>query len=516
MKKNSITRLISGIVSLGLIALLMVACAPEATETLPVESNQDAIDTAVAQTLTAEPTDTPYILPTEIPPEPTATEMPTITPEPTSTLEPTSTPTLPPTATPISGDPAVVFGDPTWIDEFENRANWGTFDNDCFQSQITDGQYIINGKLAMTCWELTWPEIYNFYLEAEVETTEQCPGDAVYGLLFRAPDTDSGYLYGLTCDGRFLMASWDGESRSGTTYVPLTADPAINGGREQTNRIGVWAQENRYALYVNGVYMTEVVDNSFLEAGKFGIAVRAGANDTPVTVTYDSIAYWDLEGTPPPKPTSGPIAPPPTATPIPGDPSEILGAATWRDKFDNTNNWTLFDNTCFKSEIVDGKYQMTGKRASSCWEVSWPLVQNFYLETLIEFTETCPDNGRAGLFYRSPENDQGYLFGISCDGMFTASNWDGEMDSGARLVPLTPYDGIETGSGAVNRIGVAVVGDTHVYYINGEEVARIQDDTFTAEGRFGYYVRAGIEGTEPLLLVVRFDDLAYWDLDEPE
>ncbi|HBX70478.1 MAG TPA: hypothetical protein DEH25_14130 [Chloroflexi bacterium] len=516
MNSKSILKLLRGVVFLSLFAILVVACTSAETALPSTGSDQEVINTAVALTLAAQPTDTPYIVPTEALPQPTATEAATVTEAPTATPEPTSTPILPPTATLISGDPAAMLGAPTWIDEFETRTHWGTFDNDCFKSQISDGQFIMNGKLATTCWELTWPEIYNFYLEATVETSEQCPGDAAYGLLFRAPDTDSGYLYGLTCDGRFIMASWDGETRSGTTYVPLTANPAINGGREQTNRIGVWAQDNHYALYVNGLFMTDVVDNSYLEPGKFGIAVRAGANDTPVTVAYDSIAYWDLEGNPPPKPVQGPIAPPPTATPIPGDPSEILGAATWKDKFDNANNWTLFDNTCFKSEIVDGKYQMTGKRASSCWEVSWPLVQNYYIETLVEFTETCPDNGRAGLFYRSSENDKGYLFGISCDGKFIASNWDGEAETGAQLVPYTPYNGIVTGAGKVNRLGVAVVGNVHVYYINGKEVARIEDDTFTEEGRFGFYVRGGIETTEPLPMLVRFDDLAYWDLDEPE
>jgi hypothetical protein len=148
--------------------------------------------------------------------------------------------------------------------------------------------------------------------------------------------------------------------------------------------------------------------------------------------------------------------------------------------------------------------------------VTWPLIQNFYLETLVEFTDACPDNARAGLYYRSPENNQGYLFGISCDGRYTASNWDGDMDTGARLVPYTVHDEIETGPGAINRIGVAVVGDLHIYYINGEEVARIEDDTFMEEGRFGFYVRGGIEGTEPLPLFVLFDDLAYWEFDLPE
>jgi hypothetical protein len=235
-----------------------------------------------------------------------------------------------------------------------------------------------------------------------------------------------------------------------------------------------------------------------------------------VTVEYDSIAYWDLEGDPPPKSTQDPLPASPTATPIAGDPTEVLGSPTWKDKFDNANNWTLFDTTCFSSNIADGKYEMLGKQAASCWEVTYPVTQNYYLETLMEFTDTCPDNARAGLFYRSPQNNQGYLFGISCDGRYTASNWDGESDSGASLVPYTVYDGILTGPGAVNRIGVVVVGDVHVYYINGKEVARIEDNTFTDEGRFGFYVRGGIEETEPLPLFVLFDDLAYWKLDVPE
>ena len=78
------------------------------------------------------------------------------------------------------------------------------------------------------------------------------------------------------------------------------------------------------------------------------------------------------------------------------------------------------------------------------------------------------------------------------------------------------------GSESGNSVLVMNIGEVAIeprdlkVYINGEEVTRIQDDTFTAEGRFGFYVRAGIEGTETLPMVLRFDDLAYWDLDEAE
>ena len=84
----------------------------------------------------------------------------------------------------------------------------------------------------------------------------------------------------------------------------------------------------------------------------------------------------------PPAPTEGP---PPT--PIPGDPEQELGNPDGRDDFSTSNNWTLFDNECFKSEIVDQQYVVTakGKAQFSCWEATWPSVQDYYLQTSPEY-----------------------------------------------------------------------------------------------------------------------------------
>ena len=82
---------------------------------------------------------------------------------------------------------------------------------------------------------------------------------------------------------------------------------------------------------------------------------------------------------------------PPTPTPISGDPAVVLGQPSGLDPFDTANNWTLYDNACFKSDISGGFFTMNAKGMSqvSCWEVSWPVIQNYYAETLVIMPAAC-------------------------------------------------------------------------------------------------------------------------------
>jgi len=66
-KINPIIKFAMVSVLLGVITVLAVVCTTAATEAPPNDSNQGGVNTAVAQTLVAQPTNTPYILPTEVP-----------------------------------------------------------------------------------------------------------------------------------------------------------------------------------------------------------------------------------------------------------------------------------------------------------------------------------------------------------------------------------------------------------------------------------------------------------------
>ena len=258
------------------------------------------IETIVAQTLSAMATDTP---PTESPPtdspEPTSTVTmvplpttapPTMSPTPTST----NTPIPSPSPTFIEEDPRTSLGPPTWQDKFDDARNWTLFDDVCFKSEIEGGRYIMTSKSApsATCWEVTWPRIQNFYLETTSITTEDCEGTDRFGMIFRAPDPSQGYLFGLTCDGSYGMARWDPDGEQWDFFVEFTPSEHINAGPNQTNRLGVKADNERFGLYINGILVTEVDDDTYPDEGLIGYFI--GATETEdFRVTYDELAYWD-------------------------------------------------------------------------------------------------------------------------------------------------------------------------------------------------------------------------------
>jgi uncharacterized lipoprotein YbaY len=222
--------------------------------------------------------------------------------QPTPTLTATSEPTateLPPTATqaplPTSppDDPALELGTPTFKDSFsKNSGNWTLFDSDCFQSEIIDGKYVMTGKGAgYMCWEFTWPKVKNFYLEATVKPVDECPEGNAYGMIFRSPDNNAGYVYALTCEGQYYLWAWDGEN--GSTLLRPTNSTQIRPGANQENRIGVMAVGKAFDLYINGVLQTRVNNEMFLDRGKFGTAILA-LDGQPFTVYFDDMKMWEL------------------------------------------------------------------------------------------------------------------------------------------------------------------------------------------------------------------------------
>ena len=160
----------------------------------------------------------------------------------------------------------------------------------------------------------------------------------------------------------------------------------------------------------------------------------------------------------------------PVSTSMPSNPANLLGEPDGMDTFDNANNWSLFDAKCFKSDITDGKYVMTSKgiEGSACWEVSWPLIQDFYAEVTIEMPEECNPQDRFGLFFRAPDTNRGYLYGLSCDGQYSMTLWDGQGT--ATVVEPDNNPAIATGGGISNRIGVLASADNYYLYVNGQYV----------------------------------------------
>jgi len=194
----------------------------------------------------------------------------------------------------VEGDPAVFLGLPDGVEDFNNEKNWTTFDSPCFKSEITGGQFVMTAKgLPQTvCWEVSWPQLDNCYLETTYERPETCEPEDRFGMLFRAPDNNRGYLYGFDCGGNYSLSIWDGQAT--TVLLEPTNSEAILNEPGDINRLGLLTFGENISLYANGIYLETVTDFTYLDEGKIGYYVRA-ASDSPFTVAYDQLLLWGLE-----------------------------------------------------------------------------------------------------------------------------------------------------------------------------------------------------------------------------
>lgn len=283
-----------------LITLLITGC------NLPVGSRQtpeaDRVATEVSLMLTKLPSATAApntAAPTTAAPTSASTAAPTITlPAATATTAPTVALAIPtPTVTVPAGDPKSALGAPTWRNTLDDAKLFYLYENDNTRVTHQDGGLLLTGITAngWMGWSLTYSKpSQNFYLEA-VLNPQTCSGSDVYGLVFRAPNSDSGYFYGVTCDGKYNLRARNFADGSNIGLIESTANSAVQSGSNVVNRLGVMASGNRIGLYANGVLLQEINDANFTKEGYFGAFVAA--NQTPgFTVKLDEIAIWVLPG----------------------------------------------------------------------------------------------------------------------------------------------------------------------------------------------------------------------------
>lgn len=198
--------------------------------------------------------------------------------------------------------------------------------------------------------------------------------------------------------------------------------------------------------------------------------------------------------------------PTPSATSVSGDPRTQLGQPSWRDTFAGASNWTLGEDSYTRAKVEDNQLRLTGLTTTDGWRLTWPEIDDFYLEATIN-SGSCEGNDHAGLIFRVPDRhdaDHGYLLGFTCDGRYWLRLWDGEKMT--TLVPLTSAAAILSGADKDNRMGVLAEGEKLALYANGQLLEEIEDDALTGEGGFGVFVGARKSGT----LTIAVKEIAYW------
>lgn len=186
---------------------------------------------------------------------------------------------------------SAALGPPSWRDEMDSSARWYLVDTENTTFSMGEGVLVMKVDQAggYEEWGMaTVPLLDDIYLEVEFETGSACAGKDKYGVIFRAPDPNKGYVYEFSCDGMYRIYRWDGSS-----FYALrdwTPSPNINSGPGVRNVMGVLAVGSEIDLYANSQHLDEVADDMF-ESGRIGLVI--GSENTNNFVVYvDSVTYW--------------------------------------------------------------------------------------------------------------------------------------------------------------------------------------------------------------------------------
>lgn len=196
----------------------------------------------------------------------------------------------------LSTDPGEYLGDADWSDDMSVAGNWPTTTNDFNLAAFDNETLMITALSESFGWRIASTDAFaDAYIEASIKV-EDCSGKDDYGIIFRVPENSGynrGYLYGITCDGYYVLRSWDGmtgEKGVLTTLKKYSESSLINAGKLETNRLGIMAVGNRLILFVNGVEIDEISDDTFSD-GNFGIYINRNETEN-LTIYVDDVKYW--------------------------------------------------------------------------------------------------------------------------------------------------------------------------------------------------------------------------------
>ena len=233
-------------------------------------------------------------------------------------------------------------------------------------------------------------------------------------------------------------------------------------------------------------------------------------------------------------PTSTEETPEESSEPVEGsverasyDPAYGWGSGHDSDNFDGTQGkFPPSSAGAATAWYGDGRYNITFTSRNR-WTWYWSFIDaaDFYADFLIYNSDKCVPGDTAGFVFRGDKDqDYGLMFGISCGGDyfigftavpgadgFVINFTEAGISGGERI--LIHSDLIDTGPGAVNRLGVMARGDDINFYINGKWAASRSVAMYTplifVHGHFALYLGTAQKPDAS----VSFDDFNIWYLD---
>jgi hypothetical protein len=156
----------------------------------------------------------------------------------------------------------------------------------------------------------------------------------------------------------------------------------------------------------------------------------------------------------------------------------------WNEDFAAVGDWQAESDAAAQVDVSEGMLRIQVAAANQlAWASAGRDLEDLHLT--VEATQLAgPDDNEYGVLVRMEDAENFYRFSISGDGFFLVTKF---VDGGQELIDSNwqPTEAINQGQ-ATNTIEVICQGSELTLVVNGQELARLQDEQFDG-GDIGLY-----------------------------
>jgi len=187
---------------------------------------------------------------------------------------------------------------PDYVDYFDQPGTWFDYDTQGRASYAFEDGHLLGTDYEpeekYTWWSYSERQSGNVYTEIST-TNGDCIGKDSVGFVIRVDQTTSAGGYGIevSCDGEWRFLRYR-QGKQAQVMADWAAADVIKSGANAANRLGLWAYQNHFIVFLNGKQVGELYDrNNAYTFGTFAVYVRA-SQTYDLTATFDDFAFWNI------------------------------------------------------------------------------------------------------------------------------------------------------------------------------------------------------------------------------
>jgi hypothetical protein len=187
---------------------------------------------------------------------------------------------------------------PSYVDYFDQPGTWFDYDTPGRASYSFEDGHLLGKdyepETFYTWWSYSDHQSGNVYAEISATNGDCIAKDAV-GFVIRVDQATSAGGYGIevSCDGEWQFLRYR-QGKQAQVMAAWAAADVIKTGPNATNRLGLWAYQNHFIVFLNGKQVGELYDrNNAYTFGTFAVYVRA-SQTYDLTAQFDDFAFWNI------------------------------------------------------------------------------------------------------------------------------------------------------------------------------------------------------------------------------